>query len=166
MRVRGWRGHGGRVHASAIVMAVVLVVTGGVLVWSSVQNAHRYWEATHPPDGAEQISVEVRRRASESCRRPSRRGAIRCAGSVDAVEFRALERGTQRAEVGREISPGDTVRVFQDSDGEWQVEDGFTTGWAVRAIGLTGLFAIAFLVIAAVILRGRAPWQGTRRPAA
>ena len=55
---------------------------------------------------------------------------------------------------GREnFSRGDTVEAFQDSDGDWQVEDSFTTTWVARTFGFTFAGFVAFLVLTVVMVR-------------
>ena len=148
-----------------IVMLVVLLGVAGVLGFFCVQNATRYWEANHPPEGAELIDVTVTRVVTEEvCGRTSK-STSNCTTEVDGLEFVTPDGETQHVDAHAVFSPGDTVQAFKDGDGDWQVEGSFTKGWVARTAGFTGLGALAFLGLAVGSLRKpKVPAQPTPEP--
>jgi hypothetical protein len=138
-----------------LVMALILLGVGAVLAFFCVQNVNRYWEANHPPDDAELIEVTVVTvETEEVCGRTSK-STSNCTTEVDGLEFVTPDGETQHVDAHAVFSPGDEVEAFQDSDGDWQVTGSFTKSWVARTGGLTGLGALAFLVLTIGSLRSR-----------
>jgi hypothetical protein len=140
-------------RVAKVVMMLVLLGVAGVLGFFCVQNASRYWEANHPPDDAELVAVTVAQVDTEEvCGRTSK-STSHCTTEVDGLEFVTPDGKTRHVDAHAVFSPGDEVKAFQDSDGDWQVKGAFTKGWAARTAGFTGLGALIFLVLAVASLR-------------
>jgi hypothetical protein len=136
-----------------VILALVLFAVGGLLAFFCVQNVNRYWEANHPPDDAELVDVTVVEVVTEDvCGRTSK-STSRCTTEVDGLEFVTPDGQSRHADAHAVFSPGDEVEAFQDSDGDWQVKDSFTTSWVARTAGFTGLGALALFVLAIGSLR-------------
>ena len=145
-----------------LVMALVLLAVGGVLAFFCVQNVNRYWEANHPQGDAELVDVTVVTvETEEVCGRTSK-STSNCTTEVDGLEFVTPDGETRNADAHAVFSPGDEVKAFQDSDGDWQVKGSFTKSWVARTAGFTGLGALALLAMTIGTLRPKraAPTEG------
>lgn len=136
-----------------LVMAALLLTVAGLLGFFAVQNANRYYESNYPPDDAEKVAATVIGVETEDlCGRTSRTTS-RCTTEVDGLDVQLPDGETVTTHAHAVFSIGDEVTAFQDSDGDWQVEGSFTTGWVARTFGFTAAGAIAFLVLAFVFIR-------------
>src|SRR5688500_8574144 len=91
-----------------IVMLLVLLGVAGVLGFFCVQTTNRYWEANHPPDGADLIDVTVTTVVTEElCGRTSK-STTSCTTEVDGLEFVTPDGETQQVDAHAVFSPGDT----------------------------------------------------------
>lgn len=135
-----------------LVLAGVLLAAAGVCGFFAVQNANRWWEANHPPAGAEIVPATVTQVDTEDvCGRTSKSTST-CTTEVDGLDIALADGSTHHAHAHAVFSPGETVKAFRDSDGDWQVKGSFTKTWAARTVGFTALPAIALLVIAVASL--------------
>ena len=140
---------------AGVVLLLVLLAVGVLLAWFAVQNANRYWEANHPPEGAELTSATVTAVDTEDfCGRTSK-SSTRCVTEVDGLDIRVADGASHHVPAHAVFSPGDEVEAFQDGDGDWQVKGAFTKGWAVRTVGATGIGALAILLLVGASLRPR-----------
>lgn len=145
--------------------AAVLLAVAGVLGFFAVQNANRYWEANHPPDGAEVVDATVTQVDTEEVCGSASRSGVTCTTEVDGLDFVLADGTSHHSHAHAVFSPGDQVRAFQDSDGDWQVKGSFTKGWAARTVGFTAAGAIALTVIAVGSLPlARGKHLGRRHP--
>ena len=137
------------------VLLLILVALAAVLTYFAVQNATRYWEANHPPDGVEFTRATVTAVDTEElCGRTSK-STSRCVTEVDGLDIETADGSSHHVHAHAVYSPGDEVEAFEDGDGDWQVQGAFTRGWAVRTVGATGVAALVVLVIIAAHLRPR-----------
>ncbi len=136
-----------------LVLPVILLGVAGVLGFFAIQNANRYYEANYPPDDAEKVTATVLGVETEDvCGRTSRTTS-KCTTEVDGLDIELPDGQTESTDAHAVFSIGDEVTAFQDSDGDWQVEDSFTTGWFARTFGFTAAGALIFLVLAGFGLR-------------
>jgi len=138
-------------------LLVVLAAAASVLAWFCWDNLDHYWEANHPPAGAEMRSVFVTGVDVDHFCGHTSTSTSTCVDEVDGIRFADGAGRTQRADAHRGVSPGDTVDAFQDSDGDWQVRGAFGLGWVLRTAGLTGAGA---LVLAGIVVSQLGPGSG------
>jgi len=136
-----------------IIVCLLLLAVGALLAFFATQNANRYWESSHPPDGAELLPATVIEVDTEELCGRTTRTASSCTSEVDGLEIRRSDGSSHHVHAHAVFSPGDEVEAFQDTDGDWQVKGAFTGPWAVRTVGLTGLGAVAMLVLVGANLR-------------
>ena len=136
-----------------VIVVLVLLAVGALLAFFATQNANRYWESSHPPDGAELVSATVTEVDTEEVCGRTTRTTSSCTSEVDGLEVQLSDGSSHHVHAHAVFSPGDQVEAFQDSDGDWQVEGAFTKSWAIRKAGATGLGAVAMLVLVGATLR-------------
>ena len=136
-----------------LVMPVILLGLAGVLGFFAVQNANRYYEANYPPDDAETMTATVLAVETEDVCGQTSRSTRRCTTEVHGLDVRLPDGETVSTDAHAVFSIGDEVTAFQDSDGDWQVEDSFTTGWVARTFGFTAAGALILLVLGLLALR-------------
>jgi len=136
-----------------LVMTAIFLGLAGVLGFFAVQNANRYYEANYPPDGADTVDATVLSVETEEVCGQTSKSTRRCTTEVDGLDILLPDGETVSTDAHAVFSPGDTVEAFQDSDGDWQVEDSFTKGWVARTFGFTAAGSIAFLVLTFVFVR-------------
>lgn len=135
------------------VLAGVLVAVAAVLGFFSVQNTTRWWEANHPPSGANLVPATVLEvETEELCGRTSK-STSRCTTEVDGLVIETADGASHRVHAHAVFSPGDEVEAFRDGDGDWQVDGAFTSSWFARTAGFTGLGALLMLGLAIGALR-------------
>jgi len=141
------------------VLVLVLAAVAVLLAWFCWDNVNHYWEANHPPAGAAvQSTVVTGVDIDHFCGKTSKSTSA-CVDEVDGIRFDDASGSPQRAEAHIEVSRGDPVQAFQDSDGDWQVKGAFTPAWVLRTAGSTGLGALA---LAAIVISQLLP---CRKPA-
>jgi hypothetical protein len=141
------------------VMVLLLGAVAVLLAWFCWDNVNHYWEANHPPAGADVQSVQVTGVDVDHFCGKTSKSTSTCADEVDGIRFDDRDGRPQRAEAHRAVSLGDTVDAFQDSDGDWQVKGAFTLAWVLRTAGFTGAGALLLAGVVISLLRPR------RRPA-
>ena len=136
-----------------IIVALILLAVGALLAFFATQNANRYWESSHPPDGTELVPATVVEVDTEEVCGRTTRSTSSCTSEVDGLDIRLSDGSLHHVHAHAVFSPGDEVEAFQDTDGDWQVKGAFTGSWAARTVGLTGLGAVAMLVLVGANLR-------------
>ena len=139
--------------AGQIIVTLILLAVGALLAFFSIQNANRYWESSHPPDGAELVAATVVEVNTEEVCGRTTRSTSSCTSEVDGLEIGLSDGSSHHVHAHAVFSPGDEVEAFQDTEGDWQVQGAFTGSWVARTAGLTGLGAVAMLVLAGANLR-------------
>ncbi len=95
-----------------IVLLVILLAAGGVLAFFAFQNANRYWEANHVPEGAELVPATVIDVDTEEVCGRTTRSTSSCTSEVDGLEIRLGDGSSHHVHAHAVFSPGDEVEAL------------------------------------------------------
>ena len=89
-----------------IIVSLILLAVGALLAFFATQNANRYWESSHPPDGAELIPATVIEVDTEELCGRTTRTASSCTSKVDGLEIRHSDGSSHHVHARACVLPG------------------------------------------------------------